>query len=501
MERVLVDRARELFARRSAGGEVAADPRQQERQAFATACLFSQELACRFAREFVEQLRHGHWIDSFRSIAAMAPVCLGIAPYLTAFGAQHKDEAFLRRAAARFPGAARLTRKSERRAWFTETFADVNGAAHTVRTMIGVARRRNLDLTLVTCSDAPAAADGPSRNFTPVGRFRIPEYEMIEVVFPPFLEILAWLEEENFDEVIISTPGPLGLCALGAARLLGLSVRGFYHTDFPRYVQTLTEDESMSDLTWRYMRWFYGGMESVFVPSRVYADELAAHGLDRSRLVLLGRGVDRERFSPDKRDPEYWRTYGLNGGHKFLYVGRISKEKNVERLLEAFALLGPTEGRADLIVVGDGPDLPALRQRYRGSNLVFTGFLTGEDLARAYASADSFVFPSLTDTFGNVVLEAHASGLPAIVGNRGGPAEIVRSHGSGLIVDTASAAQLAQAMARLMEDETYRRHLSKCALAKARDSGWDEAVAVLENPADPRTDRRPDANLTHSERG
>jgi glycosyltransferase involved in cell wall biosynthesis len=191
-------------------------------------------------------------------------------------------------------------------------------------------------------------------------------------------------------------------------------------------------------------------------------------------LKVMSRGVDLETFTPRRRDPEFWTRYGLNGGSKVLYVGRVSREKNLSLLIDSFQSLRQRQPGANLIVVGDGPDMEALReQAARGGGVLFTGPLTGEDLARAYASADIFVFPSLTDTFGNAVLEAQASGLPAIVSTQGGPAEIVRRNDSGLVVEMNSPGVLADAIVRLLDDEPARRDMAERALKTAQAHTWE----------------------------
>ncbi len=164
---------------------------------------------------------------------------------------------------------------------------------------------------------------------------------------------------------------------------------------------------------------------------------------------------------------------------KFVYVGRVSKEKNLDALLEAFVELRRGGAAAQLAIVGDGPLLPALKDRYRRDDVVFTGFLAGETLAAAYASADAFVFPSTTDTFGNVVLEAQASGLPVIVSNQGGPAETVEHETSGLIFDAAEPGSLKRAMLRLLDDGPLRRRLAAGALANSRNSSWRQVLDHL----------------------
>ncbi len=455
-------------------------PHHEDDRKFKAACRIGHQLTFIFVQRFIEQLQRGGLIESIQSFASLGPVALGLAPYLTAFKVQHKDEKFLCDIAAAFPGTEKLTRRSGKRAWFTDTFTDMNGVTNTIHTLAALAHKEGKEITVVTCLPEKPEADFPLKNFRPVGTFTLEEYNRQELVYPPFLEILNWLEEEEIDEVIISTPGPVGLAALGAARLLKLKVRGIYHTDFPQYIRHFADDEQMEDLTWRYMSWFYEGMDQIAVPSRTYLDQLVEKGFDREKLYVMPRGVDLERFSPGKRDENFWAQFGLNGGFKFFYAGRISKEKNLENLLDAFrSLHGDKTFNAQLILAGDGPHLEELKKEYANEHIIFTGRLDGEELAQAYAGADFFVFPSLTDTFGNAVLEAHASGLPAIVSSEGGPCEIVRSHNSGLVVDARRPAALAEALRNVRHNDVLRGELRKGALARARASRWETVLAQL----------------------
>lgn len=484
IEREIVDEFMALLERNrraeAAGGHPAPTP-DSERQRFETACRIAQQLTFTFARRAVEHVKSGRVVEAIQSVSAIGPILLGVAPYVTAIGAQHKDETFLREIEAQYPAARARRTNAPRRAWLTDTFDDINGVAHTIRTLAGLSAERGRPITVITCRASVPETAFPLKNFEPVGTFVFPEYKDQTLVIPPFLEMIAWIEEQRFDELILSTPGPVGLAGRLAGRLLGLRVRGLYHTDFPKYLRQWTEDDLMEELGWRYMRWFYSGMEAVYAPSRFYLEQLAEAGFDRSRLAVLPRGIDTQRFHPERRNPDFWRPWGLNGGLKFLYVGRVSEEKNVRALLEAFTRLADEcgDGSVSLAVVGDGPALAELKRAYHRPDIAFTGALRGEALAAAYASADVFVFPSLTDTFGNVVLEAHASGLPAIVADRGGPPEIVGSHGSGLVT-SATPEALAAAMRRLRDDAALRARLRERALAKARESRWETALAVLD---------------------
>jgi len=447
-----------------------------EVESFATASRVSHELGYAFLQQFLRHVEDGRLVDGLQTVASMGTVMLGIAPYLTAFGVQHKDERFLQEAATHLGGGLVPPERSNRRAWVTDTFSDVNGVSHTIRALSAKARDRGWPVTVMTSMESAPDTGTETINFPPMGTFSLPEYDSQKLVFPPFLNVIEALERGNYHEVIISTPGPMGLTALMAARLLGIRAVGIYHTDFPKYVKCLTQDEGLEQLAWRYMQWFYGQMSRIHVPSEYYRNLLADNGFDRNRLSVLPRGVDLERFNPGKRDGNYWKRYGLNGNLKLLYVGRVSKEKNLQVLIDAFRFARTTTPNLDLIVVGDGPELAAFRKQPVESNICFTGLLKGEDLAAAYASSDLFVFPSASDTFGNVVLEAHASGLPAIVSTQGGPAEIIARNGSGLAVDVRTPAPLCAGIRELVWDGARRASMSRNALKTASEMSWDRAL-------------------------
>ncbi|MAW39880.1 MAG: glycosyl transferase [Kiritimatiellaceae bacterium] len=446
---------------------------------FTSACRISQQLSFAFLKKAVEKIRKGELIGSLQAISSMGPMALGVAPYFTAFSSQHRDEQFLRELCRSFPAVGHLEKRGGGKAWVTDTFEDVNGVTKTIRTLAGMAHDSKIPITVVTCLDQIPQVDFPLKNFNPIGSFRMPEYESLLISFPPFLEMIAYFEEEEFDEIIISTPGSLGLIALVAAKMLGLSVRGIYHTDFPRFFRDISGDDRLGEMTWRFMRWFYGKMDQVLVPSLQYKKLLIDGGFEPTVIDVMPRGINLKKFNREFRKPTFYADRGLVHSFRFIYAGRISREKNIEQLLKAFKMLCDRGVEADLVLVGDGPLRENLEAKYGSEQILFMGYMYGDELAEAYASADLFVFPSRTDTFGNVVLEAHASGLPAIVSNEGGPQEIVGSHGSGLIVDMSSAELLAEAMERVLQDRTLFGQLKLAAEEKAKASRWEYALEKL----------------------
>lgn len=446
-----------------------------------TTFRIAQHLTYRFLERGLQDLSKGQILDGLQAFSSLGMVAMGIAPYLTATASQHKDAAFLRDVAGRFPSAATFRERPGGMAWITDTLTDVNGVSHTIGTLATLAKQSGRPITVIASPRIPLAGTSfDLAQFPPLGIFRLPEYESIELSFPPFLEILDTIEQRQFSTLMISTPGPLGLCALGAATLLGLKTCGIYHTDFPAMADGATDDPRIGEAARAYMRWFYGRMDKVYAPTQAYIDHLLELGIPSERIALLPRGVDLQTFHPKHADRSDWSRWNLNPQRfKFLYVGRVSRDKNVEILLEAFRDLAAHRPGTDLVVVGDGPQRKELQSRFQSPDVVFTGTLRGSDLSRTYASADALVFPSRTDTFGNVVLEAHASGLPAIVSDCGGPREIVSSFGSGLVVDTRQPGPLMEAMARLMDEPALRDQLRQAALQRAEASSWSAVLAAL----------------------
>jgi len=460
-------------------------------KAFDMLARIGQTMVAQTIGKAAKELARGRLFQGVRALAGVAPAALGMAPYVAALRAQYKDEPFVAALAERF-AAADLVERSPKKAWLTDTLPDLNGVSRTIRTLAARARTHGLPLTVVTShedhdGDASAAPAPPFDhvNFAPLAAHPIPQYPQQRVVAPPFLEMIDYLDREAFGEVILSTPGPVGLVGLLAARLLGLRTCGIYHTDFPAYARDLTGDAAAGAFARGSMKWFYGQLDAVFVRSEAYRRQLVDWGLPSESIAVLSGGVDSDRFHPRFRK----RTDGAEANtFTLLYVGRVSREKNLDVLADAFLALRRARDDVRLVVVGDGPHEGELRRRLSGSGATFTGRLGGDALSTAYASADLFVFPSRTDTFGNVVLEAHASGLPALVAPEGGPADIVRERGSGLVVDMTDPVALAGAVAGLVDDPARRRRLADAALATARARSWD---AVLERLWTVRGERPP----------
>jgi Glycosyltransferase len=444
-----------------------------ERRAFLMANMIANQLGFRFFTQFIQQLTSGKLIESIQTISPLVPIVALLSPYIHGF--RMPKRTWMRDMSRAVCGEVPPALANRRRAWFTDTLEDVNGVATTIRKMTGAGVAAGHDLTVVVCRSEISDQGIPLKNFAPVGEFELPEYELQRLSFPPILDIIDWVARENFGEIIISTPGPLGLAALAAGKILGLRVSGIYHTDFPQYVRILTDDAFMETLTWNFMHWFYSQLDTVWVNSEDYRKSWISRGIPPAKLKILPRGLDIELFQPGRRDGQFWKARGLKDGEvAMLFVGRISKEKNLDVIVSALKKLAPLNLPVRPIFVGDGPYLGEMKKLL--PNAIFTGYLRGTDLAIAYASSDFFVFPSTTDTFGNVVLEAHASGLPVIVSDVGGPRDLIDDGVDGYITRALDAAAVAERIRMLCDDPRLRAHMGENARKKVETRDWQEAV-------------------------
>ncbi|HXR10725.1 MAG TPA: glycosyltransferase, partial [Gaiellaceae bacterium] len=301
------------------------------------------------------------------------------------------------------------TPRGTRALLFTDTFSEVNGVAGTMRRLAAAAAEGTYPGTVVVAAhdaEAPGTIALP-----PDWSLPLPSYESLDLRFPLPTDVLACIEEQRPDVVHVATPGPVGFCGLAVARLLGIPVVGSYHTELGPYALHLTRDLLVAEAIEVYVDWFYSRCATVLAPTRGVADALAARGMPD--VGVWGRGVDTDLFSPERRDDELRAQLLQNGDFLVLSVGRLSQEKRIGVLLDAFARVSRVQPKARLVVVGDGPARREL-ERTAPAGSVFVGEARGHRLAALYASADVFCFPSTTDTFGQVLLEAGASGLPVV---------------------------------------------------------------------------------------
>jgi glycosyltransferase involved in cell wall biosynthesis/predicted metal-dependent phosphoesterase TrpH len=310
------------------------------------------------------------------------------------------------------------------------------------------------------------------RRLSAVAEIEVPFYKGLQLGVPGLPAIVEALSDGRYDVIHLCSPGPAGLGAWLLARVLGLPVVGSYHTELARYAGMRSGSDQLEAMVGAAVGAFYGSCEVVLSPSPATDLGLIEIGIDERRIGRWDRGVDLARFDPSMR------VEGVFPGEiNVLYAGRLTSEKGIDLLADAFAAARRQDPRLHLVLAGGGPEEAALRARL-GDHATFLGWLRGDELPRAYASADAFLFASQTDTFGQVVLEAQASGLPVAAVAVGGPASLIADGETGMLAGP-SAEELAAALLTIVWTPLLAQRLRKTALAAVRDRSWEGSLAQL----------------------
>jgi glycosyltransferase involved in cell wall biosynthesis/predicted metal-dependent phosphoesterase TrpH len=310
------------------------------------------------------------------------------------------------------------------------------------------------------------------RRLSAVAEVEIPFYAGLKVGVPSLPAIVEALAEGRYDLVHLCSPGPSGAAAAVIARVMGVPVLGSYHTELAAYAGLRSQDPALELAARMAIGAFYGQCRRVLSPSLASDAVLRGMGIRDERIGRWDRGVDIARFSPRHRDPNL-----LPGEITVLYAGRLTREKGAGLLADAFLRARARDPRLHLALAGGGPEEDMLRARL-GAHATFLGWLEGDALAAAYASADIFLFASRTDTFGQVLLEAQASGLPVVAVGEGGPTSIVTDGATGRLCP-ADAGALADAVVQLAAQPVLREHLATTALGSVAQRTWERSLQRL----------------------
>ncbi|MDY6951513.1 MAG: glycosyltransferase [Thermodesulfobacteriota bacterium] len=483
MQDMLFKEAREIISRDPRMNAVVkgwrSHPKEMEDLWFKFLNHLSDKILKQLADSILENLSGGKLFDIFHTLGSAGSLYTMLAPYFVSYALFTRDHRLCGQCRDYVQQKKTIRPKGRLKiAHFTDTFHDVNGVALTLKMQVEMAQKQKKQLTIITCgheTETPGVI-----TFSPIGTFEMPEYPLMQLHYPPLLEMLDYCYEQGFTHIHSATPGPIGLAALAIARIMSLPIYGTYHTALPQYVSQLTEDPSMGELVWKYVGWYYSQMDKVYVPSHATRDELAAKGIKKEKIRFYSRGIDIERFHPSKRNGFLKSRFGVADGNlKFLYVGRVSREKNLDLLADSYRKLAEMRPGIHLVVVGNGPYLAEMKKALNGVPVTFTGFLEGEDLAEAYASGDVFLFPSTTDTFGNVVLEAQASGLPVVVTDQGGPRENLIDGKTGFIVPADAPEAFVRAALKLIDDASLLASMKQHARTYAENRSFESAYSQL----------------------
>jgi glycosyltransferase involved in cell wall biosynthesis len=371
-------------------------------------------------------------------------------------------------------------RRSMRVAFVTETYPpEVNGVATTTAQFVQGLHRRQHDVQLVRPRQAVDASGGEAPRFHEVlmRGLPIPNYPHLRMGVPSKRALVKLWSLRRPDVVHVATEGPLGWSALQAARHLHIAVTSDFRTNFHAYSRHYGIGWLNRPIM-AYLRKFHNQAACTMVPTEALRSDLASAGFQR--LEVVPRGVDTERFAPSRRSEALRARWGAAPGDLVVgYVGRLAAEKNLGLLLAAFREIRAALPSARLVLVGDGPQRAELRAAC--PDAVLAGNRTGLDLADHYASFDLFLFPSLTETFGNVTTEALASGVPLVAFDHAAAGQLVRSGVNGLLAAAGDDGGFIGRAIALARNETLRSTIAPHARATALSLGWDSVVARFEH--------------------
>lgn len=284
------------------------------------------------------------------------------------------------------------------------------------------------------------------------------------------------IKKFNPDLIHINSPCSLGFAAVKYANKNHIPVVATYHTHFPSYAKYY-KIKMLELFSWNYLRSLYNKCDSVFVPSITIMDELRQQGFLTTEF--LPHGVDANLFNPSFKDEEWKRRIGAEGKIVILYAGRLVWEKDLHTLAGSYKIVSKKRDDVKFVLAGDGPvrnDLKEIMQ-----DAIFLGYLSGKDLSAAYASSDIFVFPSTTETFGNVTLEAMASKIPPVCAREGGAYGIIKEGITGLIAEPRDAESLSEKLLFLIDNPDKRDEISSMAYNFSMDKTWEKIFKQLFN--------------------
>lgn len=360
---------------------------------------------------------------------------------------------------------------------FTDTFyPEVNGVANTLKKFTTYLENQQISYKVF----APTSVSNEyvsehihrlkSRSF-----FLYPECRL---AFPNILQIKTEMEQFSPDLIHVATPFTVGLSGVYFSKKFNIPLVGSYHTDFNDYLH-FYDLQFLAKPLWKYMKWFHRSFEKLFVPSYDTLEKLNSHGF--RNLEIFPRGVDCQLYHPNYQKEVILNRYKISEKFLLTYVGRLAPEKDLTTLMKIASSLPPEMNKhVHWLMAGDGPLLEELKLA-APSNMTFTGYLKGSELAQVYSASDLFVFPSPTETFGNVVLEALASGTPVIGANAGGVRNIISTGVNGYLCEPGNSEAFVKRIVQLFGNDLFRGQMALNARKYALTQKWDQIFENLLN--------------------
>ncbi|MCO7126982.1 glycosyltransferase family 1 protein [Sporolactobacillus shoreicorticis] len=360
-------------------------------------------------------------------------------------------------------------------ALFTDTFTpQINGVAKTLNHLTKYFDRKQISYTVF--APLNVKDENKSNHVQKLKSIPFAVYPECRLAVPNLHLVKKTLLHFQPDLIHVATPFTMGLLGKYYARKLKIPLVGSYHTDFDAYL-IYYKMEFLSPLLWNYLRWFHNSLQKTFVPSHETLQQLQKKHFEH--LSIWSRGVDCTLFRPDCYSGTIRNKYSITAKHLLCFAGRLAPEKDIDTLQSIIDIVNTKIGnQVQWLIAGDGPLAKDLKSR-AAKNVLFTGYLTPDELAAVYAASDLMVFPSSTETFGNVVLESMACGTPVIGANAGGVKNIITDDQNGKLCTPKSACEFADALIPLLEDPVTRHKMSQCAIEHARSQSWDHIFAQL----------------------
>ena len=339
---------------------------------------------------------------------------------------------------------------------FTDTFLpQINGVTKTLNKLLDYFDENNIDYKVFIPQDG-----NEEYNSKIVGlfSFRFFLYPECRVALPNYLSIVEQLNDFKPDLIHVVTPFNIGLCGLKYAKTYQIPLVSSYHTNIPQYL-TYFNLKFLENISWNFFKWFHSHCEKNYCPSNATLEVLKEHGI--KNLEVWGRGIELEEFSPKWRNKELRVHYNMDDKIVFLYVGRMSPEKDLDIFMKVAEQLNHRYmNQIHFLMVGNGPLLHELKEK-AFNNMTFTGFKKGYELAQLYASSDVFLFPSSTETYGNVILEAMASSTAVIACHEGGIQENLVDGFNGIACDSRDVLEFYEACEKLITNPALRKLLGE----------------------------------------
>jgi glycosyltransferase involved in cell wall biosynthesis/predicted metal-dependent phosphoesterase TrpH len=416
----------------------------------------SDELLKNLFIKLSSSLQNGDLLGLIKSVSEVLPGIFLSIPFFTSMNVLSQSRWLLNKLSDKY---IRPEHRSHKKIlWFTDTLLELNGVSATLQELANLTHKRNINMVLVTCM--PPKHERPAHVSLPPNVIDLPAiysytpefFETYTLQLPSVLASLKSIYDAAPDEIYISTPGTVGLLGILTSKLLHIPSTAVYHTDFTRQFKQIIGDETMCRVTEDYVNWFHSQADTVAVPTIEYMKQLERRGISSAKLRQFKRGIDPSLFCPGTQTNFLGKTFGITDGVTLVHSGRVSKEKNLDFLAEVYENLIKKYPDVNLVFAGDGPYFEEYKEKMKKfPRVFFAGRMERKNLPALYSASNLLVFPSVTDTFGMVVLEAQSCGLPALVSDFGGPQEIIINKKTGFIAEANNLCEWCDSLEEFIE--------------------------------------------------